>query len=112
MSSVNYDLKNRGVRLVASQDAWIVTKSGKRILNPKYQFLGKIEVTMPNMIVSASDKNKPKYRGDTSSLNSVAKSQIVDHFYDDDGKRNRRSVAYFAVAKKDKNNKSINKEKK
>ena len=27
-------------------------------LNPKYKLVGKIEMTMPNMLVSASDKTK------------------------------------------------------
>jgi len=30
------------------------TKSGKK-LNPKYQFVGKIDTKMPNLIISASE---------------------------------------------------------
>lgn len=51
------------------------------------------------MIVSASDKKKPKYKGNTYDLNREAKKQIVDHFYNDDGKRNRGTVAYFGIKK-------------
>ena len=54
---------------------------------------------MPNMIVTASDKKKPKYRGNTYDLNRTAKAQIVDHFYDDNGKRNKKTVAYFGIKK-------------
>lgn len=54
---------------------------------------------MPNMIVTASDKQKPKYKGNTYDLNAKAKSQIVDHFYNEDGKRNRKTVAYFGIEK-------------
>ena len=43
MSTVNYNLKSKGVRLIDSQDAWIITKKNKR-LNPKYKFVGKIDV--------------------------------------------------------------------
>lgn len=56
---------------------------------------------MPNMIVTASDKKKPSYKGNTYDLNTTAKKQIVDHFYDDKGKRNRKTVAYFGIAKND-----------
>ena len=102
MSSVNYSLNHKGVRLIPSPDAWVKTKNGNLKLNPKYIFVGKIETSMPNLIITASDKNKPKYKGNTYDLNGVAKGQIVDHFYDDKGKRNRRTVAYFGILKKKK----------
>ena len=78
-------------------------KNGKRRLNPKFTFVGKINVSMPNMIVSASDSRKPSYRGDVNELPRIAKKQIVDHFYESDGKRNKRKVAYFGIPKEDKN---------
>ena len=46
MSSVNYSLKNGGVRLLDAKDAWVKTKTGKFILNPKYRFVGKIDITL------------------------------------------------------------------
>ena len=77
------------------------------ILNKKlilqYHFVGKIDAKLPNMIVSASDKKKPKYKGHTYDLNAMAKSQIVEHFYDDNGKRNKKTVAYFGILKDGKN---------
>lgn len=99
MSSVNYSLKHKGIRLISSEDAWVKGKNGKIRLNPKFHFVGKIETTMPNMIITANDKNKPKYKGNTYDLNSTAKRQIVDHFYDDKGKRNKKTVAYFGILK-------------
>ncbi len=99
MSSVNYSLNNKGVRLIDSNDAWVKGKNGKIRLNPKYKFIGKMDVSMSNMIVTASDKVKPKYRGDISSLNRNAKAQIIDHFYDKNGKRNKKRVAYFVINK-------------
>ena len=99
MSSVNYSLKHKGVRLIPSEKAWSKTKNGKPKLNPDYHIIGKIDTRLPNMIVSASDKKKPKYKGNTYDLNREAKKQIVDHFYNDDGKRNRRTVAYFGIKK-------------
>lgn len=47
MSTVNYSLKNKGVRLIDAQEAWIKGKNGKLKLNPKYDFVGKIDVSMP-----------------------------------------------------------------
>ena len=101
MSNVNYSLKHKGVRLISASQAWVKGKNGKQRLNPKYHFVGKVEMSMPNMIVTASDKKKPSYKGNTYDLNTTAKKQIVDHFYDDKGKRNRKTVAYFGIAKND-----------
>ncbi len=100
MSNVNYSLTNKGVRLVSSRDAWVIQKSGKKYLNPKYNFVGKMNTRMPNFICSTSEKKKPKYKGDVCNLNRTAKNQILDYFYDDDGNRNKRTVAYFGIAKK------------
>ena len=61
---------------------------------------------MPNMIVTASDKTKPKFKGNTCDLNSKAKSQIVEHFYNENGKRNKKTVAYFGIEKTKAKNKS------
>lgn len=105
MSTVNYSLKHKGVRLIGARQAWIVGKNGNKRLNPKYHFIGKIDVRMPNMIVTASDKTKPKYKGNTYDLNRTAKNQIVDHFYDEKGKRNKKTVAYFGIEKQTKNKK-------
>lgn len=106
MSSVVYSLKNRGVRLISANEAWVPTKDGGRRLNPKYQFVGKIDTKLPSMVISPSDKKKPVYKGDASDLNGIAKRQLVDHFYDDNGRRNRRTVAYFGIEKKPKEDKN------
>lgn len=98
MSSVNYSLKHKGVKLISSDKAWTKTKAGKRKLNSKYQFVGKIDTKMPNLIISAAE-GKPKYKGNTHDLCAPAKKQIVDHFFDENGKRNRKTVAYFGVEK-------------
>ena len=99
MSTVNYSLKHKGVRLIDARDAWIIGKNGSRRLNPKYHIIGKIDTRMPNMIVTASDKRKQRYKGNTYDLNRTAKAQIVDHFYNDNGKRNKKTVAYFGIEK-------------
>lgn len=99
MSSVNYNLGSRGVRLIDAKQAWIIGKNGSKRLNPKYRFVGKVEITMPNMVITATDKRKPSYKGDVSDLNRTAKKQIVEHFYDERGKRNKKTVAYFGIEK-------------
>ena len=98
-SNVNYDLKQKGVRLISAERAWIKGKNGKMKLNPNYRFVGKIDTKIPNIIITAKDNQQPTYKGDFSSLNSIAKSQIIDHFYDDNGKRNKKKVAYFGIEK-------------
>ena len=102
MSSVNYSLKHKGVRLVPAEEAWKKGKNGKPKLNSDYSFVGKMDMSMPNMILSASDKKKPSYKGSTYDLNRTAKQQIVSHFYDDKGKRTKRRVAYFGIKKETK----------
>ena len=102
MSNVNYDLKQKGVRLIPAEHAWIKGKNGKMKLNPKYRFVGKIDTKIPNIIITAKDNQQPAYKGDFSSLNSVAKSQTVKHFYDKNGKRNKKKVAYFGIEKSSK----------
>ena len=99
MSIVNYSLKHKGVRLTDAKNAWVSGKNGKCRLNPKYSYVGKIDINMPNMIVSATDNRKPKFKGSTYDLNRSAKGQIIDHFYDDKGKRNKKTVAYFGIKK-------------
>lgn len=100
MSSVSYELSQKGVRLVPSDSVWVKGKNGKYKLNPDYRFVGKMETSMPNIVVTASDYRKPTFKGDISELNRTAKKQIVEHFYDENGKRNKKTVAYFGVAKK------------
>ena len=100
MSTISYNVKSKGVRLVSAEKAWVKGKNGKMKLNPDYHFVGKMEMSMPNLIISARDNKKPIYKDDTSALNLTAKKQIVSHFYDNKGKRNKKTVAYFGVEKK------------
>ena len=80
MSTVNYSLKNKGVRLISADKAWTTGKNGKRRLNPKYRFIGKIQTSMPNFVVTADDRKKPQYRGNTYDLNVTAKNSLLNIF--------------------------------
>ena len=42
-----------------------------------------------------------KHKGNTYDLNRMGKGQIVEHFYDENGKRNRKTVAYFGIERKE-----------
>lgn len=77
MSSVNYNLGNKGVRLIPSEKIWEKGKNGNFHLSKNYKIIGKMDVSMPNMIVSVTDKKKPTYKGDVSNLNRMAKKQII-----------------------------------
>ncbi len=99
MSTVNYNLKHKGVRLITAENAWVKSKNGKMKLNPKYKFVGKIDTKIPNIIITSSDNRHPSFKGDFSELNKIAKNQTVKHFYDKNGKRNKKSVAYFGIEK-------------
>ena len=99
MSSVTYSLNHKGVRLIPRDKVWVKTKKGKMKLNPKYTFVGRIDTKTSNIIMTASDKKPPSYKGDFASLNRIAKNQAVKYFYNEDGKRNRRYVAFFGIEK-------------
>ncbi len=99
MSSVNYSLKHKGVKVIPSEKAWSIGKNGKAKLNSKYHFVGKIDKIMPNLIISASDKGKPKYKGSTHDLCAPAKKQIVDFFFNDKGQWSGRHKAYLGIEK-------------
>ena len=107
MSNVNYDLKKRGVRMISSEEAWVKTKSGGVKLNPMYRFVGKVDMQFPNMILSASDKKKFAYIDDVCKLPAASKRQLVRQFYDDEGQRTGRRVAYLVETKKCKGAKEV-----
>ena len=107
MSNVNYDLKKRGVRMISSEEAWVKTKSGGVKLNPMYRFVGKVDMQMPNMIVTASDRKKFSYVDDVCKLPAASKRQLIRHFYDEEGKRTCRRVAYLVDTKKCKGAKEV-----
>ena len=51
------------------------------------------------MIVTASDKRRPKYKGDTYDMNTTEKLQIVDHFHDENGKQKNARKAGGTIQK-------------
>lgn len=63
MSSVNYSLSSKGVRLISANEAWVKGKNGKMKLNPDYTFLGKIDTRIPNIVITAKDNMQPSFKG-------------------------------------------------
>jgi len=102
--------KNRkelaSIKLISSQDAFIIGRNGNEVLNPKINFFGKIYKNfLLNIILSANKLGKKNhYVDDTSSLPSATKERIVDFFINektDNG--NLRRVVY--LVRGDKGNK-------
>lgn len=58
MSTVNYCLNHRGVRLIGASEAWIKGKNSKYRLSPDYRFVGKFDTNMSNLVLSTVDKKK------------------------------------------------------
>ncbi len=100
MSRIDYSIKAKGSKLLSADDVWTF-RGGKYLKNKKYIYYGKIDMSMPNMIISASPQDKKvRYIMDTSDLTATQKRQIIDYFYNERGKRNKRTVAYIVKPKK------------
>lgn len=100
MSSV-YVKQNKelsGVKVISSKKAYFHNpKTGERNkLNPDYEFVGKVDMTFPSAIIKANKKNKSTtFIDDVSELPKRAKVELVNYFYDKNGKRNNKTVAYL-----------------
>ena len=57
MSTVNYSLNNKGVRLISAEKAWVKGKNGKYRLNPDYRFVGKLDTHMSNLVLSTRSRS-------------------------------------------------------
>ncbi len=91
--------KNRkelaGVKVVSAKDVW-ENRGGKYRLRTDVDIVGKVEMPMPNFILKANNDNrKTDYIDDVSALPKRTKRDLVSHFYDKSGKRNKNSVAYL-----------------
>ncbi len=93
--------KNRkelaSVKLISAEEAYVLTKGGKRCLRKDVKFVGKITRGLDSMILNASSMNsKSHFVDDTSELPRATKEKIVDFFFNNksaDGRR--RKVVYL-----------------
>jgi len=93
-----YQKELAGVEIIDSSKAYVFNpKTGKKDLpNPKYNFVGKIDINMPNFVIKMNKQNcKTNFIEDVSALPKRLKKEIVNHFYNDKGKRNLKSKAYL-----------------
>lgn len=91
-----------GVKVVSASDVW-ENRNGKYRLRTDVKILGKVETSMPNMILRANNKErKTGFVDDVSELPKRTKRDLVNHFFDETGKRNRNTVAYLICTDKTK----------
>lgn len=84
-----------GVKVVSSSDVW-ENRNGKYRLRTDVKILGKVDSTVPNFILRANNKDKKTgFVDDVSELPKRTKRDLVNHFFDENGKRNKNSVAYL-----------------
>ncbi len=84
-----------GVKVVSSKDVW-EKKNNKFRIKQNVNVVGKVELPLSNFVLKANNENrKTGYIEDVSSLPKRTKNEIVNHFYDNAGKRNKNTVAYL-----------------
>ncbi len=100
MSNVysKYRKELAGVKVVTSHEAYVFNNRTKRrnLPNPNFDIVGKVDMTMPNMILKANrEDHRTDFIDDVSSLTKITKKSLVSHFYNEKGKRNTRTTAYL-----------------
>lgn len=93
-----YEKELAGVKVIDSSQAYIYNPKTKKkdLLNPTFDFVGKIDMNMPNFILKANKPNcKTGYIEEVSCLPKRLKIDIVNHFYDKKGMKNRKTKAYL-----------------
>lgn len=93
-----YEKALSGVKVIKSEDAFVYNPKTKKynLPNPEYEFVGKIDMDMPNFILKMNKQNcKTAYVEDVSCLPKRLKQDLVDHFYDKNGDRNGKTKAYL-----------------
>ena len=93
-----YQKELAGVRVITSRNAFVYNpKTKKRDLpNPNYEFVGKIDITYPHVILKMNKVNcKTAYVEDSNILPKRVKQDLVKHFFDKRGKKNTITKAYL-----------------
>jgi hypothetical protein len=101
MSSNSYNGKDKklsDVRVIPAEKAWVKGKGAEKpnTLNPAFEFIGKVDMDLPNFVLKANRTDKKTgYVEDVQQLNQRTKRDLVDHFYNKQGKRTKYRVAYL-----------------
>ncbi|MBQ8872865.1 MAG: hypothetical protein IJ032_02835 [Clostridia bacterium] len=93
-----YEKAFSGVKVINSTEAYVFNpRSGKKDLpNPKYEFVGKIDIAYPNVILKMNKHNcKTEYIEDAHVLPKRVKKDLVNHFYNKMGNRSSKTKAYL-----------------
>ncbi len=93
-----YEKELAGVKVIDSSLAYVYNPRTKKkdLLNPNFEFVGKIDMSMPNFILKANRPNrKTGYIEEVSCLPKRLKVDVVNHFYNKKGKRNNKTKAYL-----------------
>ena len=93
-----YQKELAGVKVIDSSRAYVYNPKTKKkdLLNPNFEFIGKIDTNMPNFILKANRPNcKTAYIEDANVLPKRVKVDLVNHFYNKKGKRNKKTKAYL-----------------
>ena len=101
MSNVfsKYNKELAGVKIVDSKQAYIYNPKTKKydLPNPSLDFVGKIDTAFSSFILKMNKPNsKTGYVDEVAALPKRLKNELVNHFYDKNGKRNKKTKAYLA----------------
>lgn len=99
------------VELKTTEEVWTYDQKGKRVLSSEFDYVGKIDLSMPNVLLKANRKDcKTAFIDDFSSLTKKTKSEVVDFFMNNKGRKGgSRRVAYLVAKKKPKAAKGVKK---
>ncbi|MBO4962363.1 MAG: hypothetical protein J6C97_01155 [Clostridia bacterium] len=85
-----------GVTVVPSNYVWVQNKNNTFSIRPGVIVLGKVESAFSNFVLKANKPNKKtSYVEDVCALPQRTKNEIINHFFDKKGKRNKNTVAYL-----------------
>lgn len=98
-----------GAKVVSSKEVF-EKKNGKYKIRADVDIIGKVDTSMSNLIMKVSrNGGNPDFVEDVCELPKRAKKELVGHFYDKKGKRNKNKVAY--IIRTDRKSKGKNKKK-
>lgn len=85
-----------GVAVVSASDVWATNSNGNYVFHNDVDVVGKVEISMPNMVLKANARDKKTaFVEDVSALPKRAKCELVNHFFDSSGNATHKRVAYL-----------------
>ncbi|MDR3022044.1 MAG: hypothetical protein LBU60_05175 [Clostridiales bacterium] len=82
---------------VSAKNAFVKNSKGEYKLRKDMEIVGKVDIrVMPNMILYPRKDSKLKYVDDTVSLPKRVKQEMLEYFYDSNGRPTGLKVLYLA----------------